>query len=65
MKINLALWDRLIRYVLGFLLLLWALMGGPLWSWFGLVLIVTASWGICPFYVVIGFKTYREKLKKI
>jgi len=64
MKINLAFWDRLIRYALGFLLFVWALVGGPTWSWFGLVLIATAAWGICPVYVILGFKTYREKIKK-
>jgi hypothetical protein len=62
MKINLAFWDRFLRYILGFTLLLWAFLGGPLWSWVGLILLGTASWGFCPFYALLGIKSYQQKI---
>lgn len=63
MKINLSLWDRAIRYVLGFFLILWLAAGGPLWSLIGVYFLLSASWGLCPVYLLLGFKTYRENKK--
>jgi hypothetical protein len=57
MKINLAFWDRLLRFIFGFLFLTWALAGGPWWAYFGLYLIITASWGLCPLYAFLKIKT--------
>lgn len=57
MKVNLARWDRALRYGFGFLLTLWAAAGGPWWTWIGLYLIVTASWGLCPAYVLMNVRT--------
>ncbi len=58
MKINLANWDRLIRYFFGILGLSWAIAGGPFWSYLALYPIVTAAWGICPLYGMLKIQTY-------
>ena len=60
MKINVALWDRALRYILGLLFVTWAIAGGPWWSYLGLYLVASASWGICPIYLIAGFQTYNE-----
>jgi len=61
MKMNLALWDRCLRYVLGLILTTWAVAGGPWWSFLGLYLILTASWGLCPAYGIFKVKTAHDK----
>jgi Na+-driven multidrug efflux pump len=61
MKINLALWDRILRIVMGTILSTWAVAGGPWWSFFGVYLIMTASWGLCPIYGILKFRTYHDK----
>ena len=50
MSKNIRLFDRIARYLLGILLLTWAIAGGPTWTFFGLYLIMTASFGSCPIY---------------
>lgn len=60
MKINLALWDRVLRYIFGILFVTWAIAGGPWWSYLGLYLVASAAWGICLFYLLAGFQTYYE-----
>ncbi|MBX3017332.1 MAG: DUF2892 domain-containing protein [Bdellovibrionaceae bacterium] len=57
MKVNLARWDRALRYGFGFLLTLWAAAGGPWWAWIGFYLIASASWGLCPIYVMMNVRT--------
>ena len=60
MKINLALWDRIARYLIGFFLTTWAVAGGPWWSFFGLYLILSAAWGLCPIYGIFKIRTYHD-----
>lgn len=57
MKINLARWDRGLRYILGFLLTCWAAAGGPWWGWIGVYLIMSASWGFCVLYAYFHLRT--------
>lgn len=59
MKINLAGWDRALRVFLGFVLLAWAVAGGPWWAYLGLVLLATAAWRFCPIYGIFKLQTYR------
>lgn len=49
--------DRLIRAVVGIALIVWALAGGPVWAWIGVVPLVTAAVGWCPLYSVLGLRT--------
>lgn len=61
MRINLALWDRILRFIIGVVFLTWAIAGGPWWTYFGAYLILTASWGLCPIYSFLKFKTVNIK----
>lgn len=67
MKLNVGSADRLIRLILGVLLILapfvsgWALFANPLWIWIfllaGAVLAVTGVLRFCPGYAVFGLST--------
>jgi hypothetical protein len=59
MKINMAVWDRIIRLIIGTALTTWAIAGGPWWAYFGLVLQVTAGWRFCPVYALLRTATGR------
>jgi hypothetical protein len=61
MKINLAMWDRLIRTILGILLTAWAVAGGPWWAWIGIYLILSAAWGLCLVYSYFKIQTAEIK----
>lgn len=54
--------DRVLRAVLGVVLVALAVMGtiGP-WGWIGLVPLATAALGVCPLYTVLGFSTCPMK----
>lgn len=60
MKCNVALWDRIIRFLLGTILTSWAFSGGPQWSYLGLYLLFTAGWGFCLFYAILRINTIKE-----
>jgi hypothetical protein len=57
MKINMGGADRIVRALIGVALIAWALMGGPVWAWIGVVPLVTAAIGWCPAYVPFGIST--------
>lgn len=65
MKCNLAWWDRLIRFLLGVILLTLAFSGGPYWFYIGFYFLFTSAWGICPLYGWFNFKTFKLKKKNI
>jgi uncharacterized membrane protein HdeD (DUF308 family) len=68
MKANEASWDRIIRVILGLVLLYvgWAVVQPrfSLWSIValvvGLVLLVTGAIGVCPIYSVLKIGTKKE-----
>lgn len=64
MRINLAGWDRILRILLGIILTIYLIIGGPFWSYFGIYLIISAAWGFCPIYVMLDIKTYRFPKRK-
>lgn len=53
MSVNIATWDRILRLVAGSTLLTWAIAGGPWWTYFGLALLATSAWKICPVYSLL------------
>lgn len=57
---NLAGWDRVVRILVGTLLLTWAVAGGPFWAYLGIPLIITGAWGFCIFYRILGIQTKRR-----
>ena len=61
MKANMGSVDRIVRGVAGVALIAWALMGGPVWAWIGVVPLATAAIGVCPAYVPFGITTCGKK----
>ncbi len=49
--------DRALRAVLGVGLIGWALSGGPVWAWVGVVPLLTAGMSFCPLYTALGLRT--------
>lgn len=61
MRCNLALWDRMIRFLIGILLVTYAVAGGPFWAWGGLFFLATSGWGLCPIYGLFKIQTLRKR----
>lgn len=58
MKANVGGIDRILRVVLGLVLIALTLTGTiGVWGWVGVVPLVTAAFGVCPLYTVLGFST--------
>ena len=60
MKANVGNIDRIIRIALGLALLAWAVTGGPVWAWIGVVPLATGLFKFCPLYTLMGFNTCRS-----
>jgi hypothetical protein len=61
MKLNVGGIDRILRIVVGLALVVWALLGGPVWAWIGVVPLGTGLIGFCPLYPLIGVNTCPAK----
>jgi hypothetical protein len=61
MKPNLGSIDRIVRGVAGIGLIAWALTGGPVWAWIGVVFLATAIISWCPLYRLLGISTLGTK----
>jgi hypothetical protein len=61
MKINMAIWDRVLRLFVGTLLVAWAVAGGPWWAYLGLVLLGTSAWRFCPIYAALRTGTRQDR----
>ena len=61
MKANVGGIDRILRIVVGLALIAWALLGGPIWAWIGVVPLGTALIGFCPLYTLLGMNTCPAK----
>ena len=57
MKKNIGTIDRILRLVAGGGLIIWAMRGGPVWAWIGLVPLLTALIRFCPAYWLFGGST--------
>ncbi len=61
MKLNVGGIDRPLRIVAGLTLVAWALFGGPVWAWIGVVPLATGLIGFCPIYPILGMNTCSAK----
>lgn len=61
MKFNVGGIDRILRIVVGLALVAWALMGGPVWAWIGVVPLATGAVGFCALYPLLGINTCPTK----
>lgn len=57
MSANVGSIDRIIRILAGLALIAWALMGGPVWAWIGVVPLATGLFKMCPAYSLLGINT--------
>ena len=57
MKTNVGGADKILRIVAGIALLAWAVFGGPVWAWIGIVPLATGLLGWCPAYPMLGMNT--------
>lgn len=51
--------DKIARILIGIALIVWALAGGPLWAWIGILPLTTGLLGWCPAYNLIGCNTCK------
>ncbi|MGH1465732.1 MAG: YgaP family membrane protein [Cognatishimia sp.] len=58
---NIGSTDKILRIVLGLLLMLGALNGYGLWMWIGVVPLATGLLNTCPAYSLLGIKTCKSK----
>ncbi len=62
MKVNVGGIDKIIRIVVGALLLILAATGTfGAWAWIGIIPLATGLMGWCPAYSLFGFKTCPMK----
>lgn len=65
MRCNMAIWDRILRFIFGVILTAYAIAGGPFWAYIGLYGLITAGWGLCPIYAFFNTRTLRERRRRI
>ncbi|MFG0505709.1 YgaP family membrane protein [Pseudomonas putida] len=53
--------DKIARIVVGIALIVWAIAGGPVWAWIGVLPLATGLLGWCPAYTLLGIKTCQTK----
>ncbi|QBM18380.1 hypothetical protein MARI_25210 [Marinobacter sp. JH2] len=62
MSINMGSADRVIRALVGVLLLSLVFFGPQTpWGWIGIIPLVTAAAGNCPAYSLLGIKTCKKR----
>ena len=61
MTCNIALWDRILRFIFGTITLAWAIAGGPIWGFVGIYFITTSGWGFCPIFSFLKIRTLAQK----
>jgi len=60
MKANVGGIDRILRIIAGAALIGWAVMGGPVWAWVGIIPLATGLVKFCPFYPLFGVSTCKN-----
>jgi len=61
MQTNVGGIDKIARIVVGIALIVWAIAGGPVWAWIGILPLATGLLGWCPAYSLLGIKTCPMK----
>ncbi|GGD44490.1 YgaP family membrane protein [Croceicoccus pelagius] len=58
MPVNEGKWDRILRVVVGLLVIALVFVGPQTsWGWLGLIPLITGLVGFCPLYRIVGFNT--------
>lgn len=62
MKANVGTVDRIVRIVVGLVLIGLSLMGTiGVWGWIGIVPLLTGLFSVCPLYSMLGMSTCPAK----
>jgi hypothetical protein len=62
MSVNMGSADRIIRALVGIILLALVFVGPQTpWGWIGIVPLATALMGTCPAYSLLGIKTCKKQ----
>ncbi|NOU25682.1 MAG: DUF2892 domain-containing protein [Methylotenera sp.] len=61
MKVNIGGLDRALRIAVGVALIAWAIFGGPVWAWIGVIPLATGLVGFCGAYSIFGINTCKIK----
>ncbi|MGM0953567.1 MAG: YgaP family membrane protein [Pseudomonadota bacterium] len=62
MTVNMGSADRIIRAVVGIVLIALVFVGPQtVWGWIGVIPLATAAIGICPAYSLLGIKTCKKQ----
>lgn len=61
MKVNIGGLDRTLRIAVGVALIAWAIFGGPVWAWIGVIPLATGLVGFCGAYSIFGINTCKIK----
>lgn len=58
---NMGSVDRIIRVVVGIVLIAWGYLNSSWWGAIGLIPLATAASGFCPAYLPFGIKTCKSE----
>ena len=61
MKANVGGVDKVVRIVVGLALIAWALSGGPVWAWIGVLPLATGLFNFCGLYALLGISTCKTR----
>lgn len=61
MTANIGDTDRYIRIAVGCALIIWWMLGGPVWALIGVLPLVTALFRFCPAYSILKMNTLEAK----
>lgn len=62
MKANIGSADKIIRIIVGLVLIAMVFVGLQTpWGWLGVIPLATAFIGVCPAYSILGIKTRRKQ----
>ncbi|WP_349573182.1 YgaP family membrane protein [Azotobacter salinestris] len=61
MQKNIGNIERIARLVVGIALIIWAIAGGPLWAWAGVLLLATGLLRWCPAHMLFGARSCSVK----
>jgi len=61
MKSNMGTVDRIIRIVIGLIIIIWGIAASSWWGLIGLILFITGLVKYCPLYTLLGISTNKVK----
>lgn len=61
MKANVGNIDKIIRIVIGLVIIIWGIAAGSWWGLIGLIPLITGVINWCPLYALLGLSTKKAK----